>query len=424
MHVTRKDNSSTEVTLTISAGEATLAPIKDAVVKKLAPQVKIAGFREGKAPVGLIEKNLNPTTLQTEFLDEALTVLYMQASQQENIRPVTRPDVQIKKFVPFTELEYDVTTGVIGKVKLPDYKKIKVKKERITVTDKDVTEVLASLKTRLADKIDVERSAKDGDQVWIDFSGFDSKGEVVNGADGKDYPLLLGSKTFIPGFEEELLGTSAGDKKEFTLTFPKDYGVKAMANKKVTFKVTVNKVQEVIEPKEDDDFAQKAGPFKTIAELKADIKTQLETEREREVTGKHQDEVVKAVTDKATVAIPDDLIEQQINYNLDELKRNLTYRGQTLQEYLEGEGKTEEEFRKDVLRPDSERQIKTSLVLAEIADKEGLTVTPEELEIRIQLLKGQYQDQQMQAELNKEENRRDIANRLLNEKVVELLTNI
>lgn len=422
MHIQRTDISKTQIKLTISAAEASLTPIKDAVLKKLAPGVKIQGFRGGKAPIGLIEKNIDPQLLQSEFLDEAMTVLYMQASQQEKVRPVTRPDVQIKKFVPFTELEFDVTTGIIGPVELPDYKKIKAKKSNVQVTDKDVQDVIDSLKVRLADKVEVSRASKDSDQVWIDFKGVDDKGEPIQGADGKDYPLVLGSKTFIPGFEDNVIGLKVGDEKTFTLTFPKDYGVKALASKKVTFTVNVTKVEEVQQPKEDDEFAKKAGPFQSLTDLKEDIKKQLTIEREKESITNHQDEVLRAVVAKSSVEFPDELVQQQIDGNMDELQRNLSYRGQSLPDYLASEGKTEEEYKAEVVKPQAENQLKTSLVLAEIADKEGLAVTPEELEIRIQILKGQYQDEAMQAELEKDENRRDISSRMLTEKVLEILT--
>lgn len=422
MHVKRTNNSKTEVMLTITAGESVLNTIKEAVLQKLAPGVKIQGFRGGKAPTSLIEKNVDPQALQSEFLDEAMTVLYMQATEQEKIRPVTRPNVQIKKFVPFTELEFEVTTGIIGPIKLPDYKKITAKKDEVKITDKDVEEVIKSLKVRLAEKVEVDRASKNTDQVWIDFNGVDDKGESINGADGKDYPLVLGSNTFIPGFEDNVLGLKKGDEKTFTLTFPKDYGVKALASRMVTFTVNVTKVQEVIEPKEDDEFAKKAGPFTSMDQLREDIKTQLGIEREREAVANHQDTVLRAVVSKSTVDIPKELVDQQVGYNLDELKKNLTYRGQTLEEFLKAEGKTEEEYKTQEVQPQAENQLKTSLVLAEIADAEGLRVTPEELEIRIQLLKGQYQDEAMQGELDKEENRRDIASRMLSEKVLQILT--
>lgn len=418
MHVTRTDISETEVSLEIKATTEDLLPSKQKIIEKLAPQVKVPGFRGGKVPPQLVEKHADPSILQSEFLDQALTDLYSQATQAENVRPVTRPEVTVKKFVPFTTLEFEVKTSVLGPVKLGKYKGIKIKTDTKVTTDKDVKDVLSQLQIRLAEKNDVDRAAKKGDQVWIDFKGVDAKGNPINGADGKDYPLNLGSNTFIPGFEDNLIGAKAGEEKAFTLTFPKDYGVKALASKKVTFTVNVTKVQEAIEPKLDDEFAAKAGPFTSLKELKDDIKKQLEQEAANENHKAKQNEAVKQVVDSSSVAIPQALIDQQVIYELDELKRNLTYRGQTYEEFLEAEGKTEDQYKKEAVEPRAAFQVKSSIVLSLIAENESLAISPEELEIQMQILKGQYKDPAMQAELDKHEARHDIASRMLSEKVV------
>lgn len=421
MKITRTDVTPTQIKLLISATEAEMTPIKEGVVARLAKDVKLPGFRDGKAPAGLVEKNVDQNILQNDFLDEAMTQLYAQATQQENIRPVTRPEVEIKKFVPFSELEFEVTTSIVSKITLPDYKKINIPKDKVTVTAKDVDEIIKSLKGRMAEKKEVKRAAKLKDEAVIDFKGVDKDGKAIEGAEGKDYPLALGSGSFIPGFEEEVVGLKAGDEKTFEITFPKDYGAKELAGTKVTFTITVKVVNELIDPVVDDEFAAKIGPFKTVDDLKEDIKKQLTFERQREVDGKHQDAVIRAISEKTKVEIPQPLIDQQVVYNIDDIRRNLTQRGQTYPEFLKAEGKTEEEYKKE-LEPQAVEQLKASLILSEIAELEDLTIAPEELEIRIQLLKGQYNDEAMQAELDKPENRRDITSRMLSEKVVEFLT--
>jgi trigger factor len=422
MQVSRTNTSDTEIKLVITASEPELLTLKQHVLGHFRSKVKLAGFREGKAPLELIEKNVDQAQFQTEFLEEAVQNLYVQALDNENIRPVDRPEVQLKKFVPYSTLEFEVDVAVVGPVKLPDYKKIKKTKEPIKITDKDVDDVISALQKRMAEKKDVERAAKEGDEVWIDFTGVNDKGEPVNGADGKDYPIILGSNTFIPGFEDNVVGMSATEQKTFTLTFPKDYGVKALANKEVTFTVTVTKVQEVIEPKVDDEFAAKAGPFKSVKDLKVDIKKQVESERQYEADRNHEAELIKQITQKSTVALPPVLIDEQIERFVRELKQNVAYRGMTWQEYLQAEGMDEETYLKDVVRPQAEERLKASLVLAEIADKEDLHVTPEELEIRMQVLKSQYTDASMQAELEKPETRQDIAARMLTEKTIAKIT--
>ena len=422
MQVTKKNLNDTTVQLAVVADVELLAQTKEAALRALARDVRLPGFRQGKAPLNLIEKNVNPTTLQTEFLDRVLNQLYVAAIDAERLRPVAQPKVSVKKFVPFTTLEVEFETEAVGDVKLPDYKKIKLAKTPATVTAKDVDKVVAQLRARAGERQETDRAAKEGDEVTIDFTGTDAKtGEPVQGADGKAYPLVLGSNSFIPGFEPELVGLKAGGDKTFVITFPKDYGVSALQNRKVQFAVHVQKVSEVQEPKLDDAFAAKVGPFKTMTELKQDIKKQLEAEKQTQADRDFESQLLEQIADKTSVAIPQALIDEEIDRLEAGEKQNLAYRGQTWQEHLKDEGVTEAEHREQK-RPAAERRIKAGLTLGEIAEAEGLTVTPEELEIRLQLLKGQYQDKQMQAELDKPENRRDIASRLLTEKTLQKLT--
>lgn len=408
----------TQATITITADEKDLKPVKEKVLSQFRGRVKIQGFRQGKAPLNLVEKNVDQNMLQQEFLEEAVSALYAKSVQELKLRVVSQPQVQLAKFVPFTSLEFTATVPVVGEVKLGDYKKLSAKKVDSKVEAKDVTEVIKSLQTRMAEKTDVDRKSKDGDQVWIDFVGKDSKGEPVKGADGKDYPLLLGSNTFIPGFEPELIGLKAGDEKSFTTTFPKDYRVADMAGKKVNFTCKINKVQEVKEPKVDDAFAKQAGPFESVAELKADIKKHLQSEREQESQRNYESALIKDLTDKSSIEVPEVLVDDETERIYSQLKQDVVRRGQTIKEYLEQEGKNEEEYKKEVLRPQAENRVKAGLLLSEVAEAEDLRVENAELEVRITQLKAQYQDDKMRAELDKPENRREIASRLLTEKTI------
>ncbi|HTE21583.1 MAG TPA: trigger factor [Candidatus Limnocylindria bacterium] len=422
MQVKKTNPSPTQAVLTVIADEAELAAIKAHVLTHFQSKVKVPGFRAGKVPAELLEKHVDAATLQSEFLEEAIEQLYVSAAREHQLRPVDRPQISVKKFVPFTTLEFEATVEVLDAVTLPDYTKIRKTKPTAGATDADVKEVIESLRARLGEKKDVSRTIQDGDQVFIDFKGVDAKTkDPIAGADGKDYPLTLGSNTFIPGFEPELVGLKAGEEKTFTITFPKDYGMAALQNRKVSFTVSIIKVQEVVLPKADDEFAAKAGPFKSLADLKADIKKQLAAEKQNKSDRDFESELVKEISGKSKLAIPQILIADQINRLWTDLQQNIVYRGMTIQEFLSAEGKTEEEYRNQVLQPQAEDRVKASLVLAEIAEKEKLDVTPEELEIRIQILKGQYQDAKMQAELDKPEARQDIAARLLTEKAVNKL---
>ncbi len=422
MQIKKNYLSETEVSLTVIAGADELQKMKDHVLRRFQARLKLAGFREGKAPLALVEKNVEQSQLQTEFLEETINQLYPQVIHSEKLRPVARPEISITKFVPFTTLEFEAKVAVIGEMKLPDYKKLKKPMPMPKVASEDVDGVLKSLRQRAAEKIDVDRAAKVGDEVWINFVGTDAKGTPVSGADGKDYPIVLGSKTFIPGFEDNVAGMKPQGSKTFTLTFPKEYNLKALAGKKVTFKVDVTKVQEILEPKLDDSFASKIGPFKTLQNLKDDIKKQLTIEKQQQAERDYESELVREIAKKAKVVIPDVMINDQIERLTQELKQNITYRGLTYEDFLKTEGKTESEYKKQVLAPQAEERAKISLILGDIADKENLYITPEELDIRIELLRGQYKDAAMQAELEKPETRQDVSSRMLTEKVLAKLT--
>jgi len=422
MSVKKEQLNPTSVKLTIAADPATLAEVKNITLRRLPKQVKLPGFRTGKAPLSLVEKQANHAQLQSEFLDEAVNRLYGVAIQDERLRPIQQPNVTVTKFVPFTALEFTAEIEVVGDVTLGDYTKIRLAKKPVTVTEKDIDDVVHSLQLRLAERSDVDRASKQGDQVVIDFTGKDAKtNEPISGADGKSYPLILGSNTFIPGFEENIVGLKADEQKTFTITFPKDYGVKALQSRKVVFEVRVTKVQEVVEPKVDDAFAAKAGPFKSLRELRDDIKKQLLVEKQSAADKEYENDLLGKITDDSTVIIPSVLIDEEVRRSEQQIRQNLAYRGQTWQEYLAELEQSEEEYHAS-LRSPAERRVKAGLVLTEIADREKVVVTPEEFEIRLQMLKGQYTDAKMRAELEKVENQRSIMSNMLSEKTIAKLT--
>ncbi len=421
MQVKKEQLESTKARLTVVAAPAELDTIKQHVLAQLSANVKVSGFRPGKAPSHLLEKQLDPTQLQSEFLDHAINDLYAQAAQQVKFRAVAPPQIALTKFVPFSTLEFTAEAETVGDIQLPDYKKIKLAPQPVAVTAKDVDEVIGNLRQRAAAKKPVERAAKNGDEVTIDFKGTGAKTkEPVAGADGKDYPLLLGSGNFIPGFEDQLVGLKAGATKTFPLTFPKDYAAKELQGRKVNFEVTIQNVQELQEPKLDDKFAASVGPFKTLTELKADIKKQLGAEKQQQAQRAFDNELLEKIATQTTVAIPPSLIDEEIGRIEEDEKRDVVYRGQTWQEHLDAEGVTAEQHR-ERQRPAAELRVKVGLILGEVAEAEQISVTPEELEIRLMLLKNQYTDAAMQAELDKPEARRDINSRLLTEKTLDAL---
>jgi trigger factor len=421
MQINREQIEPTKVKLTIVAEESELDTVKQHVIRDLSKNVKIPGFRPGKAPANLIEKQIDPSAMQAEFVDHAVNDLYGEAISQSGLRPVAQPEIAVTKFVPYSTLEFTVEVEAIGDVKLADYKNIKLAPKSVEVTTAEVTKVINDLRERAAAKTEVDRAAKTGDEVVFDFTGVDAKSkDPIDGTDAKDYPLVIGSGNFIPGFEDELIGLKPKDKKDFDITFPKDYGVADLQNRKVTFSVNVRKVQELVEPKADDEFAQTVGPFSTLAELKTDIKKQVTVEKQQEANRAYDNELLEKIANQSTVNLPKSLIEDEIDRMEEEEKRNIVYRGQTWQEHLDAEKLTAEEHR-EKQRTGATLRVKGGLILGEISQAEGISVTPDEVDLRLKLLKGQYTDVVMQAELDKPESRRDITSRILTEKTLDKL---
>lgn len=421
MHITKKLLDPNKVELNITASEADLSPIKVNTLKKLSPNLKLPGFRAGKVPLNLVEKNLDSQVLQTEFIDAAVNAMYQQALSQENLRPLANPEMNLNKFVPFTTLEIKLTVPIIGEVKLPDYKKIRLAKKPAKVEPGQINEVLKSLQERMSSRKPVERQAKNGDEAVIDFKGVDSRGMPVSGADATDYPLLLGSNSFIPGFEANLLGQKPGETKEFVVEFPADYSVKALQKQKVTFTVSLKTLNELSKPSLDDDFATKVGPFKDLANLKADIKKELTIEAETQANRAYEEEVIKQITAKSKLSVPVLLVDEQIDKMERDEKQNLIYRGQTWDEHLAAEGVTTEQHREQK-RAAAEERVKIGIVLSELAEAEKVVVSREEFEARINQLKSQYTDPKTQEELAKPEVRQDILAQMMTEKTLQVVT--
>jgi trigger factor len=411
-----EDKSSTLIVLSISSRDVDLSSIKNEVLEDLSKNLQVSGFRKGKVPKDLAEKSLDQSKLQTEFLDRAVKDLYFAAAQKSGLKIVSPPTIKLTKFVPYDLVEFEAEVEHLPDFVMPDYKKITSSSKKVTVTDKEVDEVIDNLKLRMAEKKDVKRKAQDGDQVWIDFAGFDKNKKPIKNSDGKDYPLALGSNTFIPGFEENLAGMKADEEKSFKISFPKDYKLKSLAGKEVTFEVKVNKVQEVIKPETNDEFAKKVGPFNTVKDLKNDIKSQLTTERQNQAHSEQEAQILQKLANKAKIELPKSLIDEQVENLTKEHQQNLLYRGQTMQEFYDSENTDQEKYVKEVLEPKAIDQLKVSILLSEIAKKENIEVTEQELLDHMKVISQNNNDPNIVEELNKPEVQRNLASRLLAQK--------
>ena len=233
-----KKLSDSRVELTVTLDAKDLKPAKEKALVKLAKELKVEGFRKGKVPAEVAKKFIPENDLNAEVVDYAVRTTVVPAFQEVEKSPLVMPSVNVTKYVPDEIVEYTATADIIPEVKLGDYKKLGVKKETVKVTEKEVSEILDNIATSFGEKKVVKRAAKMGDEVVIDFVG-KKDGKEFKGGSAKDYKLTLGSKTFIPGFEEGIVGHSSGDKFDLPLTFPKDYGVKDLAGAKTVFEVLV-----------------------------------------------------------------------------------------------------------------------------------------------------------------------------------------
>ncbi|HMS93062.1 MAG TPA: trigger factor [Candidatus Saccharibacteria bacterium] len=302
-----KNLSETKVILTISVDAEELKTAEQVALTKLAKDVKVPGFRKGKVPASVVAKNVDPQLIGQQTLEDALSKAVADAFMAEKLQALDRPEVEVKKYVPGKELEFTAEVEVMPKIKLGDYKKLKAKLKVEKPTDKDIDDLITRMQENFAEKKEVKRAAKTGDDVVIDFVG-KKDGTAFDGGTANDFTLSLGGGQFIPGFEEGVAGHKAGEAFDLDLKFPEDYHSKDLKGAKVVFSVTLKSVNEKVLPKIDEAFAAKCGPFTSVEELRADILAQMTEQREREATDKLKDALVKELVEKSTVPTPEDLI--------------------------------------------------------------------------------------------------------------------
>ena len=425
MKTSIKNLSDTKVQLTITLDAEALAIAEQVATVKLARNVKVAGFRKGKTPLAIATKNIDPAVLQEDVLDNAISKAVSEAFIESKLQVLDRPMVEVKKFVPGETLEFTAEVEILPKVKLGNYKKLKVTTEKIDIKDKDMNEVIDRIRQGFAEKKEVKRAAKNGDETIIDFVG-KKDGIAFDGGTGSDYPLTLGSNQFVPGFEEGIIGHSAGDVFDIELTFPADYGSADLKGAKVTFTTTLKAVKEVALPELTDEFAAKSGPFKTVDELKADIKRELTTQKERENNEKLKDDLVKQLVAISDVPAPAILIEDQSKSIEQDFVNNLAYQGITLDQYLDNKGfESKEKWIENEVKEVAEKRVKAGLVLAELSKVEKIEASTAELDAHVETYRQQYaKNPEALKQFEQPEVRRDIANRLLTEKTVDRLVEL
>ena len=420
MKAKAKKLSDSRIELTVTLDAKDLKPAKEKAITKLAKELKVEGFRKGKVPAEVAKKFIPENDLNAEAADIAVRTTVIDAFKEVEKSPLVLPSVNVTKYVPDETLEYTATADIIPEVKLGDYKKLDVKKPESKVTDKEVKEVLENISTSFAEKKVAKKAAELGDEVIIDFVG-KKDGEAFNGGSAKDYKLVLGSNTFIPGFEDGIVGHEPGDKFDLKLTFPKDYGVSDLAGAKTVFEVLLKQVNEVKKAKIDDELAKKCGPFKNLDELKADIKKNLAAQNEHKQNEKFKDDLINALVKKSKVSAPEILIDDQMKMIRDDISRNAASQGMSFEEFLEANHETVESWEKEA-RKVAETRVKASLVLQSLAVKEKITVSDDLVAAKLAELRDVYKKSPEALKSLKDPNVKiDIKNRMIIEATLDYL---
>ena len=420
MKVKSKKLSDTRIQITVTLDKNDLETARKKAVERLTKEVKLEGFRKGKAPKDLAEKVLDQNLVSQETIDLAVRTTVPAAFNEVEKSPLVIPKVNVTKYVPGESAEYTAEADILPEVKLGDYKNLKVKKPEVKVTAKDIDEIVENIRKAYAEKKVMKKKAELGDEVIIDFVG-KKDGEAFQGGTAKDYHLELGSHAFIPGFEEGIVGHESGDKFDLPLTFPKDYHEKTLAGAKTVFEVLLKQVNVIELPKLDADFAKKCGPFKDMKALRADIEKNLKAQNEHRVMEKYKDDLVEALVKNSKVSAPEILIEDQLRFIKADIERNAAATGEKLEDYLKQNGLTQEEWGKQA-REVAEKRVKASLVLQILARDAKITVTDDDVIAKIAELRDVYKKSpEALKNLKDPRVKMDVKNRMIIEKTLDHL---
>ncbi len=425
MKHTRKDLSESKIEYQIEVAAEDVAKHHRAAVSRLAKDIKVSGFRQGHVPPEVAERNIDPARLADESVNGAINGALIELIELEQIQLLDQPDISVTKFVSGQALEFKAIVEVVPPVKLADPAKLKTKKTAVKIEDDEVNEVIERIRNDAAKKAIVDRAAKLGDEAIINFNGKDKDGTSIEGAKGDDYALKLGSNTFIPGFEEGIVGHKAGDTFDLPLTFPKDYGAKQLAGAKVNFAIEVKEIKEIKLPDLDDKFAASIAPdFKTIADLEKDIRSELEARAEQDSEQKFKDDLLDELTEKSKAPTPEILVDDQITSLERNFTQNLMYRGMTLEQYLENEGLSREDWTKKELRPAAEKRVRNSLVMAQLTRDWDVTVSEDEVVAQQAKVIAQYNDPSLRQRFESDEAKRQLAQQLIADKTLTKLAEL
>lgn len=412
--------TSGSVTFTITVDEAFINPYKTAVLKRLKKDLKVDGFRPGQAPDHIAIRELGEDRVQAEVLQEVIGMAYAnQLREHKDLETLANPEVEIKKFVPYTELEFEATAPLMPEIGF-DYSKLKVKKPEVKITEKQVDDAIEVLRKQMATRVATNKPIKNGDEVRFDFEGTRA-GKPVEGASATNHTMVVGEGSFIPGFEENLIGLKDKDEKTFDVTFPKDYHAKDLQGAKVTFKVKINSVYDVSMPKVDDDFAMRVGNKKTVKDLREDIQKVLGEQEEEKTRKDYENKILKAIMDKVKFELPKELVNQQKHQLEHEVEENLQNSGLDLKKYLEIQKRTADDFDKE-MTDEASKRVRGALILRDVIEKQKIVVGDTEVDQEIARMRELYKsDPKIQEELGHDHFQADLRNHLLTQKAMAYL---
>ncbi|WP_288570926.1 trigger factor [uncultured Mitsuokella sp.] len=423
MKVTVENGENQQVTLTIEVEAAEVNKAVDQACKRLANRVSIPGFRKGKAPRMIVERHVGKDAVLQEAFDIVAPKALSKAFDEQKIDPVTRPSVDIETLEEGKDLVFKATVTPRPEVKLGDYKGLNVPKNEVSITDEDVEKQLKTFQDRQGKLVDAPEGAevKDGDFTTLDFKGF-VDGEAFDGGEGKDYPLQIGSNSFIPGFEDQLVGAKIGEERDVNVKFPEEYHAKELAGKDATFKCTIRSIKTKELPAIDDALAKKVSKFETLDELKADIRKNLEENAERTAENDQKSAAIEMATNNITVDIPAVMIDNRVTAMIQEMAMRLEQQGMKLEQYLQYAGTDIAKLREQY-RETAEKNVKTDLMLEEVAKAEDIKVEAKDLDEEVATMAAAYgaTPQQVQKIIKEQGRIGDLAASVLRKKTAQFI---
>lgn len=423
MKVTKKELSASKLSLEIELSNEEIGPYLEKAAEKLSQQSKIAGFRPGKAPFNVVKGQFGEMKIYEAALESIIGHGFFEAVKSENLQTVGQPEIKVQKMAPGNPIVFEAIVELMPSVSLGDWKTLSVKRNPVTVTKEDIAKTMEQLQQMQTQESVVERAAQNGDKLEIDFTVTIDK-VVIEGGTSYKYPVIIGQKNMIPGFEEQLIGLKAKDQKEFSLQFPDKYFQKNVAGKIADFSVKVVAVYERKAPELNDDFAKKLG-FDSMTKLQEQLEKNILSDKEYKEEQRLENETIKVLIEQASFGeISKTLLDNEIHKMIHELEHSLKQQGMDMATYLKSMGKNHDDLHKD-FEQQAKNRVKAALALRSLSQAEKVQVSEEDIEAELKKQKDSYQNSpDALKNLAHPEYRSYLANMLTNEKTIKLLKDI